>query len=69
MAPYIEPHEVQLVPMPQLAEVSRNMSSKGEAAVVDSKKAKDIGDDWTGIKDVKLRKKLQNRLNVRAHRK
>ncbi|KAH7018051.1 uncharacterized protein B0I36DRAFT_35422 [Microdochium trichocladiopsis] len=26
-------------------------------------------DDWTGLGDAKLRRKLQNRLNVRAHRK
>lgn len=33
-----------------------------------SKQAKGPQDDWTGLKDAKQRKKLQNRLNVRAHR-
>ncbi|KAE9377535.1 hypothetical protein N431DRAFT_398490 [Stipitochalara longipes BDJ] len=31
--------------------------------------AKGPEEDWTGLKDAKQRKKLQNRLNVRAHRK
>jgi len=33
------------------------------------KKAKGIHEDWTGIGDAETRRKLQNRLNVRAHRK
>ncbi|TVY26175.1 hypothetical protein LHYA1_G005365 [Lachnellula hyalina] len=31
--------------------------------------AKGIHEDWTGIGDAETRRKLQNRLNVRAHRK
>ena len=33
------------------------------------KQAKGPEEDWTGLKDAKQRKKLQNRLNVRAHSK
>ncbi|KAG9232269.1 hypothetical protein BJ875DRAFT_544695 [Amylocarpus encephaloides] len=31
--------------------------------------ARDGGEDWTGVRDSKTRRKLQNRLNVRAHRR
>ncbi|KAN0107910.1 protein of unknown function (DUF3425) domain containing protein [Hyaloscypha variabilis] len=38
-------------------------------AVPELTEAKGPEEDWTGLKDAKQRKKLQNRLNVRAHRK
>ena len=31
--------------------------------------AKDGEEDWTGVKDGKMRRKLRNRLNARVHRK
>jgi len=37
--------------------------------MADLKKARDIKDDWTGITDPQLRRKIQNRLKVRAYRK
>lgn len=58
--------DICLTRMPQLAEVIGSRLMLYPANVT---KAKDMREDWTGIKDVETRKKLQNRLNVRAHRK
>ncbi|KAI1457680.1 hypothetical protein F4805DRAFT_427826 [Annulohypoxylon moriforme] len=33
------------------------------------KEARSVDEDWSGLKDAKARRKLQNRLNVRAHRR
>jgi hypothetical protein len=68
MAAFHPQPEIQLTSMPQLALVGQANLLEGPdyAKFV---KAVDKEDDWTGLTDAAARRKRQNRLNVRAHRK
>jgi len=69
MSAYQAVPQIQLMPMPQLAEVGRTEIPPLMGYLANLKQAIDREDDWTGLTDAASRRKRQNRLNVRAYRK
>jgi hypothetical protein len=69
MSAYQAVSQIQLMSMPQLAEVGGTESPLFMGYLANLKQAIDREDDWTGLTDAASRRKRQNRLNVRAYRK